>query len=103
MKKILEGKGLRSNYFALVIAVKQPNYINSCGDTVLSAEYAAQLFIENHSILFTKIANHFVRQLRKPLLERQMRLKSEYDIPVHEVCLKKKKITDSIPVHLSGI
>jgi hypothetical protein len=41
------------------------------------------------------------RHVNTPLLERNRQLNTEFTTDVHEVVTKKKKIDDSIPIHIS--
>ena len=48
---------------------------------------------------FVKKKN-YLRAIRSPLVESNRSISSEYSIPIFEVVKKKRKIKDSIPVHI---
>ena len=41
------------------------------------------------------------RHIRTPLVEKERRLVSEYDIPIHEVTKRRRSDVDKVPVHIS--
>ena len=57
--------------------------------------------LERHRSTKFVLKQDLAKHTRLPLCERDVKLECEYDIPIHEVTKKKKKITDSIMVHLS--